>query len=121
MTAVVAILGSVQAAITSPPFTAEWVVKVGAIITFAVIIATGLKNYLSPDVSDTGNRFTLGALIVAIAGGLADLFNVFNFSDSTDQRIRLGITIVVMAVNILAKQIWPSTDQKQKMAEAKYK
>ena len=121
MTAFVAILGSIQAGITAPPFTSNSVVIAGAIITFLVIIATGVKNYLSPDVSTTGNKFTIWALALAALGGVTDLLNIFNLSDSTDQRIRLIITILVMAVNILAKQIFPSTEQKQRMAEAKYK
>ncbi len=119
LTALVAILTMFQTYLTSPPFSQEWVFNAGAWVTFIVISATGLKQYLSPDVSDAGTKFTLWSLAVALLAGLADLINIFPFTDETDQKIRLGITILIMAINILSKQLFPSEMQKEKMFELK--
>ena len=121
LTAVASVIAVGQTFLTTPPFSTETIFKVGAVITYISLLVTIWKQYLSPDVSNAGTRFTIYLAIAASLAGAADLLNITNFSDTTEQYIRWGITVLSAILNILSKQIFPSAEQKQTMAEAKHK
>lgn len=112
LTALAAIIAVFQTMITNPPFTSNQILVIGAILTYANLLATYGKQYLSPEVSSTGTKVTLWVAIAATITGLGDLINIFHFSNHAEQTIRWLITVSVAIINILSKQIFPSFYQK---------
>lgn len=121
LTTVVAIVAIIQGGmLTNPPFTEKMIFVLGAVFTYITLAGTAWKQYLSPDVSSTGTKVTIGIAIVATLAGLADLLPIVNLPDTTVQWVKWGISISMMIINILSKQIFPSEMQKDKMYELKF-
>ena len=121
LTAIASIIAIVQTFLTTPPFSTETVFTIGAVLTYVSLLATTWKQYLSPEVASTGTKVTIAIAIAATLAGLLDLLNVTHFSDQTEQYVRWGITVASAILNILSKQIFPSSEQKETMREAKFK
>lgn len=116
ITAILPVMAVFQTSLTHPPFSQDAVLIGGAVITYATMLSTAIKQALSAEVNSNVSKFTLIATAVA---GLGDLLNVFQLTDQTQAYIRLGITITVTVVNILSKQLFPSDFQKDKIQELK--
>lgn len=119
-TALVSIFAIFQTFLTHPPFTEVIVTVGGAILTYLILVLTTWKQYLSPEISNDGATVTVWIAVVVTLTGLADLFNIFSFSESTSVYIKLGISVIVSIINILSKQIFPSLMQKEKMRDLKF-
>lgn len=120
LTTLVAIIAIVQGGmLTNPPFTNQAVLVLGAIFTYLTLAGTAWKQYLSPEVSNTGTKVTIWIAIIATIAGLADLLPIVHFPDTVVQWIKWGISISMMIINILSKQLFPSEMQKDKMHELK--
>lgn len=120
LTLLVTFVTVIQTSVTSPPFTAAAISIITGVCTYLALIGTTFKQYLSPDVSNTGAHVTIWVAIAATLTGFLDLMQWIHFSPIVSQYIKLGVSIVVMTLNILSKQIWPSELQKDKMADLKY-
>lgn len=120
LTAIASILAIGQTFLTNPPFTPAVIATVSVIFVYATLLATTWKQYLSPEVSNTGAYVTIYIAAIATVTGLADLLNIFHFSAHTAQYIKWAITVLAAILSILSKQIFPSVIQKQKMGELKY-
>lgn len=120
LTAIASMLAIFQTFLTSPPFSTDQVFTMGAIVTYLTLVITTWKQYLSPEVSNTGGQVTIVIAIIATLTGILDLLNVFHMSDKTEQYIRWGITVAAAILNILSKQIFPSRSQKENMQDLKY-
>lgn len=119
LTALASIIAVVQTMLTSPPFTPEQVILWGTVFTYLTLAATSWKQYLSPEVSNTGAQVTLWMAVAITAGGLVDILGVFKFSDKTAMYVKWGITVLVAVINILSKQIFPSASQKSRVEDLK--
>ncbi len=119
LTALATVFAVIQTFLTSPPFSPEMISVGTALLTYAVLISTTWKQYLSPEVTDTGVRITIWIAVVATLTGLLDLMHIVNFSPIVSQYIKWGITVAVAIINILSKQLFPSTLQKENMHDLK--
>ncbi len=106
--------------LTEPPFTQQMVFVISSILTYAIMTMTAFKQYLSPDVNSTGTKVTLWVIGIATIGGLSDLIGIFNLQPTVAQYIKLAISFLVMVLNVVSKQLFPSIDQKVKMNELKH-
>ena len=120
LTALASILAIFQTFLTSPPFSTQSVFVMGAVVTYATLLVTTWKQYLSPEISNAGGNVTIVIAIAATLTGLLDLFNVFTLSGHTEQMIKWGITVAVAILNILSKQIFPSQSMKDNMKDLKF-
>jgi hypothetical protein len=118
-TALVSVLAICQTFLTHPPFSEHLVVIGSAVLTYVIMALTTWKQYLSPEISNNGATVTIWIAVIATVTGLADLFNVFSFSETTSIYIKLAISVAVSIINILSKQLFPSLLQKNKMKELK--
>lgn len=119
LTALASVIAIVQTFLTSPPFTPELITTLSIILTYAALLATTWKQYLSPEVSNTGGQVTIVIAIIATLTGAGDLIGIFHFSDHTGQYIKWGFTVLAAILSIVSKQLFPSIDQKDKMADLK--
>ncbi len=120
LTSLVAVIAIIQGGmLTNPPFTDKSVFVLGAIFTYLALAGTAWKQYLSPDVSKTGQKVTIWIAIVATIAGLTDLLPAVNFPDTVAQWVKWGISITIMVINVLSKQLFPSEMQKDKMHDLK--
>jgi len=121
-TALVAIITAIQGTfLTNPPFSDQTIFIAGAIFTYLAMGLTIWKQYLSPDVNDTGAKVTIWVAAIATIAGLTDLVGIFHFNEKTEQYVKWFISVLVTILNILSKQLFPSYDQKIKMKELKNK
>lgn len=121
LTAIVTIMTIVQTSITSPPLTPETIAIATSFLTYAILVATKFKQYLSPEVNKTGEQVTMWIAILATLTGLLDFIQVVHFGPVLSQYIKLGVSIAVMSINILSKTLFPSNYQDNKMAELNYR
>jgi hypothetical protein len=119
ITAFVSIIAVVQTLLSNPPLTDGEIIVAGTILTYLNLALTAWKQYLSAEVSSTGVRVTIWIAVAATLTGLANVVNIFHFSDHTSQTIRWLITIAIAVVNILSKQLFPSDFQQDKNEELK--
>lgn len=120
LTAVVAIIATVQTSLTAPPFTPENIKIIGGVLAFGSILFTYLKQQLSADVSNSGKNLTL--LLIGLPGvlmGAGDLLNLFSFSDAAVHWITWTISVLLMVVTVCSKLLFPSPFQKDKVEELK--
>ena len=101
------------------PFPAHSVAVMGIIATYMAMGLTIWKQYLSPDVSNTGVKTTIWIAVAATIAGLLELTPILNMAPKTEEYFKWVISLVVTAVNILSKQLFPSVDQKEKMIQLK--
>ncbi len=120
ITAIVSALVLFQGYLTTPPFTPDNIATIGSIVAFLVLILTSLKQWLSPEVSDTAAKVTLWAVGIAFLSGILDLLDVFKLDAELDQRIRFWVSAAVMVINILSKTLFPSKEQQAKMEVLKH-
>lgn len=113
------ILVVLQTLIMTPPFTPHQVYVWGAILTYATLIVTTWKQYLSPDVSNVGSRITIWIAIGATVAGLLDFYSVIPLSENASQWVKWSITLAVAIINVLSKQLFPSEAQKDNMSKLK--
>ena len=119
LTALTTVFVIAQTFLTTPPFTPDAIALWGAIFTYAVLVSTAWKQYLSPEVSNTAVKVTIYITIAATLTGLLSLVNIFHFSDQTSVTIKWVITSIVTLINILSKQLFPSQIQKENMTDLK--
>jgi len=119
LTTITAIVAIVQTTLTTPPFNPQTVAVLTAICTLVTLIGTYGKQYLSPEVSNTGQQVTLGVFSAAVLTGILDFTHVLNLSAGTANWIKWGITVATLVVNIYSKQIFPSAEQKVRMKDLK--
>ncbi|MES2428259.1 MAG: hypothetical protein V4560_14865 [Bacteroidota bacterium] len=101
------------------PFPEQSLIVIGIVATYLAMGLTAWKQYLSPDVNNTAVKMTVGIAIATTIAGLLELTPILNLSPKTEEYYKWGISLVVTAINILSKQLFPSFDQKQKMSELK--
>lgn len=90
---------------------------ISAIVILAVTSATIWRQYISKYIQDGAIKFTLAAALIATVGGINDFFNVVHFSDSLSQWIRFVITLIIMTINALSTEAFPTYLQKMKERE----
>lgn len=90
---------------------------ISAIVIFLVSATTIWRQYISKYIEDGAVKYTLAAALIAIIGGLNDFFNFVHFSDSVSQWIRFAITFIIMVINIISKEAFPTFLQKIKERE----
>ena len=121
LTAVVTVIALIQGGmLTNPPFTDQAVIILGAVFTYLTLSLTAWKQYLSPDVSNTGTKVTLGIAIAVTLTAMVELLPHVSFSDTVVQWTKWGISIVVLIINVLSKQLFPSQLEKDKMADLRH-
>lgn len=118
-TALVAIFAIGQTLLMTPPFTPHQVYVWGLVLTVLSVAFTKWKQFLSPDVSGTGEKVTIWIAIAATIAGLLDLLPAFSLPVAVSQWIKWGVTVLMVILNILSKQLWASELQKEKMQELK--
>ncbi len=123
---IVAMLAALQFFVNENNFPAAVVAIAGPIIFYLVTTLTVWKQYLSPDVNNTGATVTIWFAVIASIAGIGDLIGdlsgAFHIPDKTAQYIRLGITIVVTLLNVFSNTIFPSQSlllKKQAIKDAK--
>lgn len=109
----------IQTNLMSPPFTVDQIMIWGTILTYLGLLCTYWKQYLSPEVNNTGKQVTLWVALIATVTGVLDLIHILHFNVIWEQRIRWSITVVIMLLNIASKQIFPSNYQKDKIQKLK--
>lgn len=113
ITIIVLLLTTLQGLIPTIPITNETTITIfSAVILFVVNGLTLIKNYLSIEINNVANKAALILLIVAILGGLNDLFGVISFSDTVSQWLRFGLTFVIAFLNLAAKLLFPTPETK---------
>jgi hypothetical protein len=120
LTGIVAVIAFVQGIFTNPPFPSDTVEWATVIFMYLTLALTAWKQYLSPDVSNTGQQVTLWAAVAITIGGLVNFFDLVTFPEQTEAYIRWAISGIVAAINIWSKSIFPSQKQEQRMNELKY-
>jgi hypothetical protein len=120
LTTITAIVAIVQTTLTTPPFNPQMVAVLTAICTLVTLIGTYGKQYLSPEVSNTGQHVTIGVFVAAVLTGILDFTHVLNLTAATANWIKWGITVATLIVNIYSKQIFPSVEQKDRMKDLKF-
>ena len=119
LTALATVFALGQTFLTSPPFSPSAIAIGTALLTYAVLISTTWKQYLSPEVTNAGARVTIWIAAAATLTGILDLMNIIHFSAVVSQYIKWGITVTVAIMNILSKQLFPSDLQKDIMHDLK--
>ncbi len=102
------------------PFPEQHLIVLGVICTYLTMGFTIWKQYLSPDVDNAGTKVTIGIAIATTIAGLLQLTPLLNLNPKTQEYIKWTISLVVTAINILSKQLFPSDDQKDKMKQLKH-
>jgi len=69
---------------------------------------TALNQYLSTKIANMALNASLVVFLLAVIGGLNDLFTVIPLSETVNQWIRFGITFASMVLNFISKQIYPA-------------
>ncbi len=118
-TTLVMIIAIIQTFFTTPPFTPHAVYVWGAVLAYLAMALTTWKQYLSPEISNTGGQITLWIAVAATITGVLDLLNVFDWSADTEKWIKWGVTVVVAIINVLSKQLFPSQLQKDNVKQLK--
>lgn len=119
-TATVAVITIIQGSmLRNPPLSDQAILVVGTIFTYLALGLTAWKQYLSPDVNTTGQKTTFWIAAITTVAGISDLIGIFNLSDTVQQYVSLGISVIVTILNVVSKQLFPSFDQKAKMEELK--
>ena len=113
ITILVLFLTTLQGLIPTIPITNETTITIfSAVILFVVNGLTLIKNYLSIEINNVANKAALILLIVAILGGLNDLFGVISFSDTVSQWLRFSLTFIIAFLNLAAKLLFPTPETK---------
>lgn len=120
LTTATAIIAIFQTVLTTPPFNAETVTMLTAFCTLATLVATYGKQYLSPDVSGTGQKVTIWVFAAAVLAGILDFTHVLNLSAGTANWVKWAISTAILVINIYSKQIFPSQLQKSRMQDLKF-
>lgn len=112
-TMLVVLLTAFQGLIPTLPITNNHTITlVSAIAMFLVSGFTAWKQYLSEEIANASLRPTLIVAIIATIGGLNDVFNVVQFSETADQWIRFAITFITMGLSLVSKILWPTLQTK---------
>lgn len=101
------------------PFPEQSVVVIGIVATYLAMGLTVWKQYLSPDVDNAGMKITIWIAVATTIAGLLELTPILNLSPKTEEYFKWAISLVVTAINILSKQLFPSVDQREKMIQLK--
>lgn len=117
LTALAAVIVTVQSFLVNPPFSDHVIFVLGAVLTYLTLVVTTFKQFFSADISDRGAYLTIGILIVSTLAGGLNLLDVFNVSPVTAQWIKWGISMLALMLNILSKTLFPSMMQKEVMTE----
>lgn len=113
ITILVLFLTTLQGLIPTIPITNETTITIfSAVILFVVNGLTLIKNYISVEINKVANKATLLLLIVAILGGLNDLFGVISFSETVSQWLRFSLTFIIAFLNLAAKLLFPTPETK---------
>lgn len=120
LTAITSVILIFQTKLTHPPYDEHTVFFWGTILTYASLLSTTWKQYLSPDVSNTAGQVTLWIAAGATVAGLADLLPIIHLKPEWQQNARWWITVVVAIINVLSKQLFPSERQKMNMKTMKF-
>lgn len=115
LTALATLIGVFQTLVTSPPFNAAAVIILGTVLTYLMLVITTWKQYMSNDISNNGAKVTIIIAIAATLTGALNFLDVFHVSSVTVQWIKWSVSVVVLALNVLSKTIFPSISQTAKM------
>lgn len=120
ITLAVTVLTVIQTNLTHPPFEESFVFFWGSFIAITVPLLTIVKQKLSPEVSNTAATVSWWITGAALLTGAVDYLDIINWPADVEQRIRWVVTVAVMSINILSKQLFPSDSQKMNMKVLKY-
>lgn len=108
ITSLVLILTALQGLIPLMPIEdGSFKVIASAAMMFLVQALTAWRQHVNSLIDVMAERFTLGMFIIAVLGGLNELFNVVPLSDVTGQWVRFGITAATAIVNLISPILWP--------------
>jgi len=106
---IILLLTLFQGVIPMLPQAPETVITIiSAVVMYLVNGLTALNQYLSTKIANMALNASLVVFLLAVIGGLNDLFAVIPLSETVSQWIRFGITFASMVLNFLSKQIYPA-------------
>lgn len=111
LTALQGILPGLPPLSSSPERNAYFLKIISAIIVFVVPVLTAWKQKASEYINDNALLLTFGAILLAIGGGLNDLFNGIDFSPVTQQWLRFAVTALSLLINFFSRKIVPSAKE----------
>jgi hypothetical protein len=111
LTALQGILPGLPPLSSSPERNAYFLKIISAIIVFVVPVLTAWKQKASEYINDNALLLTFGAILLAIGGGLNDLFNGIDFNPITQQWLRFGVTAISLLINLFSRKIVPSAKE----------
>lgn len=110
LTVILLVLTTLQGFISNPPFTADEVNLYSPILLLGVAILGFLKNYFAPDVNSSAAKWPLIILTaIGIFGALNQyLFEIVQWSEATEQKLRLLLTAIIAILSALSKTLFPT-------------
>lgn len=109
----VVVATSLQIAITAMPLDDKTVIS--AIILFATIVLTAVKQKISVEVDWKKSKWpTIILLVIAVIGAAneAKLIDLANWGPVASQWIRVGLTFTVLSLNEAVKTFFPTYEAK---------
>lgn len=111
LTILVVVLTAFQGLIPTMPITNTITISIiSAVILFLVNTLTAWKQYLSKVIDNKAIIPIAIMCLLALVGGLNDLFKVFPFDDITNQWIRFGFTCATLVLNLLSQLMFPKEE-----------
>jgi hypothetical protein len=108
-TLLVIALTTLQGFVPQMPFTgANTAGYVSAGLLFAVLVCTAFKQFADSEIHNASFGPTLVIALVAVTGGLNDLFKVVPLDAHTAQWLRLGLTILAALLHVSSSTLFPS-------------
>ena len=109
LTVLVVLFTVLQGYVPQMPISNPDTVKyVSAGLLFAVLFFTSLKQFANSEINNASLWPTLIVTLLAIVGGLNDLFKVLPLDAHTAQWVRFGLTISAAFLNVASSTLYPS-------------
>lgn len=111
LTMLVIFLTTFQGLIPTMPINNPLTISIiSAIVLFLVNTLTAWKQYLSKAIDNKAMIPVAIMCLLALLGGLNDLFDVFHFNANTNQWIRFWLTFITMGLNLLSQLLFPKEE-----------
>jgi hypothetical protein len=116
LTVFVAFLVFMQTSLLAAPFTNPHTLTLVSVIFLYVIQGLSYwKQLLSDEIANKSIKWIHLMLVISLIGGLNDIFNVIQLSDTVDQWVRWGITMIVGFLNLSSKLFFPTENTTSKI------
>ncbi len=109
----ITILTAFQGFIPSiPGINDHTITLVSAITLYLVSTLTLFRQTISDEIANAAKTATWIVVIIASIGGLNDILNIVQLSETVDQWVRFGITFTTFVLNLISKLLWPTPETK---------